>query len=163
MPTFKLSHLEARDFICCCCGIKLKSRKKIMPSEETKVKLYCKPVYDSALREQPTGLCSSCRLDLFASARRVQWGGRNPNPRENTPLHAGRQCWGKSILPQAGYGLGTYRTVDIFNFSLISLAILEKLRFLCFYIIKSMARKGYCGPKSDFRGSKIPPRGASST
>ena len=53
-----------------------------MPSEETKVKLYCKPDYDSALREQPTGLCSSCRLDLFASARRVQWGGRNPNPRE---------------------------------------------------------------------------------
>ena len=64
-----------------------------------------------------------------------------------TPLHAGRQCWGKSILPRAGYGLGTYRTVDIFNFSLISLAILEKLYFLCFYIIKSMARKGYFGPK----------------
>ena len=42
-------------------------------------------------------------------------------------------------------------------------AILEKLRFLCFYIIKSMARKGYFGPKSDFRGSKITPRGASST
>ena len=80
-----------------------------------------------------------------------------------TPLHAGRQCWGKSILPRAGYGLGTYRTVDIFNFSHFSLAILEKLRFLCFYIIKSMARKGYFGPKSDFRGSKIPPRGASST
>ena len=36
----------------------------------------------------------------------------------------------------------------------------EKMRFLCFYIIKSMARKGYFGPKSDFRGSKIPPRGA---
>lgn len=46
MPTFKLSHLEARDFICCCCGIKLKSRKKIMPSEETKVKLI-------ALQSQP--------------------------------------------------------------------------------------------------------------
>ena len=39
----------------------------------------------------------------------------------------------------------------------------EKMRFLCFYIIKSMARKGYFGPKSDFRGSKIPPRGASLT
>ena len=38
----------------------------------------------------------------------------------------------------------------------------EKMR-LCFYMIKSMARKGYFGPKSDFRGSKIPPRGASST
>ena len=41
--------------------------------------------------------------------------------------------------------------------------LFEKTRFLCFYIIKSMARKGYFGPKSDFRGSKIPPRGASST
>ena len=39
----------------------------------------------------------------------------------------------------------------------------EKMRFLCFYIIKSMAQKGYFGPNSDFRGSKIPPRGASST
>ena len=39
----------------------------------------------------------------------------------------------------------------------------EKMRFLCFYIIKSMARKGYFGPRSDFRGCKIPPRGASST
>ena len=39
----------------------------------------------------------------------------------------------------------------------------EKTRFLCFYNIKSMARKGYFGPKSDFKGSKIPPRGASST
>ena len=81
----------------------------------------------------------------------------------HTPLHAGRQCWGKTILPRAGYGLGTYRTVDIFNFSHFSCPILEKLHFLCFYIIKSMARKGYFGPKSDFRGSKIPPRGASST
>ena len=34
----------------------------------------------------------------------------------------------------------------------------EKMCFLCFYIIKSMARKGYFGPKSDFRGSKIPPQ-----
>ena len=81
----------------------------------------------------------------------------------HTPSLVGRQCWGKTILPGAGYGLGTYRTVDIFNFSHFSWTILEKLRFLCFYIIKSMARKGYFGPKSDFRGSKIPPRGASST
>ena len=51
----------------------------------------------------------------------------------NTPLLDGRQCWGKTILPRAGYRLGTYRTVDIFNFSLISLTILEKKRFLCFY------------------------------
>ena len=37
-----------------------------------------------------------------------------------TPLLERRQCWGKTILPRAGYRLGTYRTVDIFNFSLIS-------------------------------------------
>ena len=64
-----------------------------------------------------------------------------------TPLLEHRKCWGKTILPRARYRLGTYRTVDIFNFSLISWAILEKLHFLCFYIIKSMARKGYFGPK----------------
>ena len=74
-------------------------------------------------------------------------GAGNPPLPTATPLHAGRQCWGKTILPGAGYGLGTYRTVDIFNFSHFSLAILEKLRFLCFYIIKSIARKGYFGPK----------------
>ena len=51
-----------------------------------------------------------------------------------TPSLVGRQCWGKTILPGAGYGLGTYRTVDIFNFSHFSWTILEKLRFLCFYI-----------------------------
>ena len=37
-----------------------------------------------------------------------------------TPLLERRKCWGKSILPRAGYRLDTYRTVDIFNFSLIS-------------------------------------------
>ena len=77
-----------------------------------------------------------------------------------TPSLVGRQCWGKTILPGAGYGLGTYRTVDIFNFSHFSCPILEKLHFLCFYIIKSIAQNT---PKSDFRGSKVPPRGASST
>ena len=35
--------------------------------------------------------------------------------------------------------------------------------FLCFYIMKSIARKGQNTPKYDFRGPKIPPRGASST
>ena len=30
---------------------------------------------------------------------------------------------------------------------LVLLAILEKRRFLCFYIIKSIAQKGYFGPK----------------
>ena len=64
-----------------------------------------------------------------------------------TPLLERRKCWGKTILPRAGYRLGTYSTVDIFNFSHFWCAILEKRRFLCFYIIKSIARKGYFGPK----------------
>ena len=64
-----------------------------------------------------------------------------------TPLLERCKCWGKSILPRPGYGLGTYRTVDIFNFSHFWWAILEKRRILCFYIIKSIARKGYFGPK----------------
>ena len=57
----------------------------------------------------------------------------------------------------------TSQGVDIPKISQFYWALFEKTRFLCFYIIKSMARKGYFGPKSDFRGSKIPPRGASST
>ena len=40
-----------------------------------------------------------------------------------------------------------HNTGDIFNFSHFCLPILEKRRFLCFYIIKSIARKGYFGPK----------------
>ena len=74
-----------------------------------------------------------------------------------TPLHAGRQCWGKTILPRAGYGLGTYRTVDIFNFSLISWAILEKLRFLCFYIIKSSKKRAKMPLNLTSEGQKYPP------
>ena len=59
----------------------------------------------------------------------------------DTPLLKRSKCWGKTILPRAGYRLGTYRTVDIFNFSLISWTILEKKRFLCFYIIKSSKKR----------------------
>ena len=62
--------------------------------------------------------------------------------RPPTPLLAGRQCWGKTILPRAGYRLGTYRIVDIFNFSLISLAILEKKRFFVFLHYKVNRSKG---------------------
>ena len=64
-----------------------------------------------------------------------------------TPLLERRKCWGKTILPRAGYRLGTYRTMDIFNFSHFCWPILEKKLFLCYYIIKSIARKGYFGPK----------------
>ena len=39
----------------------------------------------------------------------------------------------------------------------------EKFAFCFFAIIKSVPRKGQNTPKSDFRGLKIPPRGASST
>ena len=70
---------------------------------------------------------------------------------------------GKSHLQDLAQWWRTSQGVDIPKISQFYWALFEKTRFLCFYIIKSMARKGYFGPKSDFRGSKIPPRGASST
>ena len=48
------------------------------------------------------------------------------------PVARAAQMLGETILPRAGYRLGTYRTVDIFNFSHYWWAILEKRRFLCF-------------------------------
>ena len=70
---------------------------------------------------------------------------------------------GKTHLQDLARWWRTSKGVDIPKISQFYWALFEKTRFLCFYIIKSMARKGYFGPKSDFRGSKIPPRGASST
>ena len=70
---------------------------------------------------------------------------------------------GKSHLQDLARWLRTSQRVDIQKISQFYWGLFEKTRFLCFYIIKSMARKGYFGPKSDFKGSKIPPRGASST
>ena len=70
---------------------------------------------------------------------------------------------GKSHLQDLARWLRTSQRVDIPKISQFYWALFEKTRFLCFYIIKSMARKGYFGPKSDLRGSKIPPRGASLT
>ena len=70
---------------------------------------------------------------------------------------------GKTHLQDLARWLRTSQRVDIQKISQFYWGLFEKTRFLCFYIIKSMARKGYFGPKSDFKGSKIPPRGASST
>ena len=70
---------------------------------------------------------------------------------------------GKTHLQDLARWWRTSQGVDIPKISQFYWGLFEKTRFLCFYIIKSMARKGYFGPKSDFRGSKIPPRGASST
>ena len=81
-----------------------------------------------------------------------------PTPRLNEKTDSG-----KSHLQDLARWLRTSQRVDIQKISQFYWALFEKTRFLCFYIIKSMARKGYFGPKSDFRGSKIPPRGASST
>ena len=69
-------------------------------------------------------------------------------------------------LPMVNFLIFVQKNVSTIRFQEIKIrpfGDFEKMRFLCFYIIKSMARKGYFGPKSDFRGSKIPPRGASLT
>merc|ERR1711978_420988 len=70
---------------------------------------------------------------------------------------------GKTHLQDLARWWRTSQRVDIQKISQFYWGLFENTRFLCFYIIKSMARKGYFGPKSDFKGSKIPPRGASST
>ena len=54
-----------------------------------------------------------------------------------TPLLERRKCWGKSILPRAGYRLGAYSTVDIFNFCW---PILEKKRFLMYILALEPSR-----------------------
>ena len=83
-------------------------------------------------------------------------------PDHMDPEHASRE----KKLPMVNFLIFVQTNVCTIRFQEIKIRPLkdfEKMRFLCFYIIKSMARKGYFGPKSDFRGSKIPPRGASST
>ena len=65
---------------------------------------------------------------------------------------------GKSHLQDLARWWWTSQGVDIQKISQFYWGLFEKTRFLCFYIIKSMARKGYFGPKSDFKGSKIPPQ-----
>ena len=92
---------------------------------------------------QSTPEDGTVRLQLYFISCSFPLGGSPLH----TPLLERRKCWGKSILPRAGYRLGAYSTVDIFNFSHFCWPILEKKRFLCFYIIKSIARKGYFGPK----------------
>ena len=81
----------------------------------------------------------------------------------DTPRLNDKTDSGKTHLQDLARWLRTSQRVDIPKISQFYWGLFEKTRFLCFYIIKSMARKGYFGPKSDFRGSKIPPRGASST
>ena len=81
--------------------------------------------------------------------------------------HMGREHASREKkLPMVNFLIFVQKNVSTIRFQEIKIrpfGDFEKMRFLCFYIIKSMARKGYFGPKSDFRGSKIPPRGASST
>ena len=84
-------------------------------------------------------------------------------PPLGTPCLNEKTDSGKTHLQDLVRWWRTSQRVDIPKISQFYWALFEKTRFLCFYIIKSMARKGYFGPKSDFRGSKIPPRGASST
>ena len=81
--------------------------------------------------------------------------------------HMGREHASREKkLPMVNFLIFVQKNVSTIRFQEIKIrpfGDFEKMRFLCFYIIKSMARKGYFGPKSDFRGSKIPPRVASST
>merc|ERR1719462_942228 len=89
-------------------------------------------------------------------------------PKKSCSLqHMGREHVSREKkLPMVNFLIFVQKNVSTIRFQEIKIrpfGDFEKMRFLCFYIIKSMARKGYFGPKSDFRGSKIPPSGASLT
>ena len=97
--------------------------------------------------------------NLRCQIKEIKLSDRRPiTPRLNDKTDSG-----KTHLQDLARWWRTSQRVDIQKISQFYWGLFEKTRFLCFYIIKSMARKGYFGPKSDFRGSKIPPRGASST
>ena len=80
-PTFAQSsmgkeaftHEDARDLICCCCGIRTTKKKRVTQNEQKLVQTYCKPNFDSTLREQPSGLCNYCRWYLYACQRGERW------------------------------------------------------------------------------------------
>merc|ERR1711893_272607 len=102
-------------------------------------------------------------MDFFHSLPVPEFRGRI----FSIPFHMGREHASREKkLPMVNFFIFGQKNVSTIRFQEIKIrpfGDFEKMRFLCFYIIKSMARKGYFGPKSDFRGSKIPPRGASST
>ena len=104
-----------------------------------------------------------CVTRVFFFQMLVYVQTRFPLCRLYTPRLNDKTDSGKTHLQDLARWLRTSQRVDIPKISQFYWGLFEKTRFLCFYIIKSMARKGYFGPKSDFRGSKIPPRGASST
>ena len=71
--------------------------------------------------------------------------------------HMGREHASREKkLPMVNFLIFVQTNVCTIRFQEIKIRPLkdfEKMRFLRFYIIKSMAGKGYFGPKSDFRGS----------
>ena len=77
-----LSHEKCRAMMCCCCGVKLKSEKKVSARLEELVKQWGEdPGYDSSISSYPNGICSTCERDLRkvqASAPEASWGGLKP-------------------------------------------------------------------------------------
>ena len=67
------SHQDCREKVCCCCGLRTVKKKKVSEAEELLVRKYAKPEFDSNLREQPCGLCSTCRWYLYACKREERW------------------------------------------------------------------------------------------
>ena len=84
MPTYEWSHQDSRDKVCACCGIRTPKKKRMNESEAKLVEKYCKPNFDTTftLREQPAGLCSTCRWYLYACKRGENWEEiQKPDPR----------------------------------------------------------------------------------
>ena len=77
-----LSHDQCRARMCCCCGMKLKSEKKVSVRLEELVKQWGPDAgYDSSNSSYPTGICTTCERALRkvkTSAPEASWGGLKP-------------------------------------------------------------------------------------
>ena len=61
MPPSKTStHEDCREAVCCCCGVKT-AKKRLTAGQETLVKTFAKPEYDSLVKSFPAALCNTCR------------------------------------------------------------------------------------------------------
>ena len=68
MPTHFLSHEDGRECVCACCGVKT-DQLRISDCQERLIKKYAHTDYDSSVMSYPTGLCGTCKTNLYRCAK----------------------------------------------------------------------------------------------
>ena len=96
-------------------------------------------------------------------AKNVSTGPREPLIRAFHPVLKRQDRLGKEPLQDLAQWWRTSQGVDIPKISQFYWALFEKTRFFVFLHYKIKQKPSQNTPNSDFRGSKIPPRGANST